>query len=143
MYVRYAIVAYETFERRSVRVDELTITIAPSGRIALNAASSRALLKAGVKAVRILWDKERYGIGLQSTRKGDTNAYSIAFGGGSRSSTVTAKAFLRYIGWSSPRRQVVPAKSNEQQKMLEAQLPANFVGTGEKKGTTKKEDAGL
>jgi hypothetical protein len=135
--------AYETFERRAVRVDELTIAVAPTGRIALNVASSRALLGAGVKAVKILWDRETYRIALQAARKGDINAYSIAFGGGSRSSTVTAKAFLRYIGWSSSRRQVVPAKWNERQKMLEAQLPSSFIGTGGKKGTAAKEDTGL
>jgi hypothetical protein len=137
-------VAYETFERRTVRVQELAVAIDPSGRIALNAASSRALQEAGVKAVKILWDKETCGIALQAARKGDKNAYSIAFGKG-RSSTVTAKAFLHYIGWTSGRRQTFPAKWNEQQLMLEAelpQLPPNVVQRGGKKGTTRKEDTG-
>jgi hypothetical protein len=47
---------YKTFERRCVRVEDLTIAIDPKGRLALNAASSRALSGAGVKAVTILWD---------------------------------------------------------------------------------------
>jgi hypothetical protein len=140
--LRNVTVAYETFERRSVRVEEFALAIDPVGRIALNAASSRAFHEAGVKAVRILWDKEKSGIALQAARKGDMNAYSIAFGGGSRSSTITAKAFIRHIGWSSDRRQTVPAKWNAQQKMLEAQLPSNFLGTGGKKGMTRKEDTG-
>jgi hypothetical protein len=138
-------VAYETFERRAVRVQELALAVDPAGRIALNAASSRALQEAGVKAVRILWDKETCGIALQGARKGDKNAYSIAFGKGGRSSTVTAKAFLKYIGWTSRQRQTVLAKWNEQQKMLEAelpQLPPDVVGRGRKKGVTRKEDAG-
>jgi hypothetical protein len=126
-------VAYETFERGSVRIAELALTIAPAGRIALNAASSRTLEEAGVRAVRILWDKETCGIALQGARKGDKNAYSIAFGGGTRSSTVTAKAFLQYIGWSSDRRQTVRAKWNAQQKMLEAELPSRFVKAHEDK----------
>lgn len=133
--------AYEMFERRAVRVESLAIAIDPSGRIALNAASSRALQEAGVKAVKILWDKETCRIALQGTRKDDKNAYSIAFGKAGRSSTVTAKAFLRYIGWTSGRRQTVSAEWNEQQKILEAelpQMPPDAVGRGEKKHDAKK-----
>jgi len=111
-----------------VRVEDLAITVAPEGRMVLNVASSRALQAAGVKAVRILWDKETCGIALQAARKGAIDAYSIVFGRGSRSSTVTVKAFLNFIGWSADRRQIVPAKWNEQQKMLEAILPSRFVG---------------
>jgi hypothetical protein len=120
-------VSYETFERSSVRVEDLALTVAPTGRIFLNAASGRVLEGAGVRAVKILWDKESCRIALQAARKGDKNAYSIAHGGDSRSSTVTAKAFLHYIGWSSDRRQTVPAKWDAQQKMLEAELPPRFV----------------
>jgi len=103
------------------------MTVSPAGRILLNAASSRTLEEAGVKAVKVLWDKELHRIALQATRKGDKNAYSIARGGSSRSSAVTVKAFLQYIGWSSDRRQTVAAKWDAQQKMLEAELPARFI----------------
>ena len=82
-----------------------------------------------MKAVKILWDRELHRIALQATKKGDKNAYSIARGGASRSSTVTVKAFLHYIGWSSDRRQTVAAKWDAQQKMLEAELPARFITT--------------
>jgi hypothetical protein len=121
--------AYETFERDSVRSDELSVTIAPTGRIFLNAATSRALEGAGVRAVKILWDKEFCRIALQATKKGERNAYSISRGGASRSSTLTAKAFLQYIGWSAGRRQTVTAKWDAQQRMLEAELPARFIKT--------------
>jgi len=125
-YVGYVELAYETFERGSVRSEELSVTVAPTGRILLNAASSRTLEEAGVKVVKVLWDKELHRIALQATKKGDRNAYSIARGGSSRSSTVTVKAFLQYIGWSSDRRQTVPAKWDAQQRMLEVELPAQF-----------------
>ena len=121
--------AYETFERDSVRSDDLSVTIAPTGRIFLNAATSRALEEAGVRAVKILWDKDLHRIALQATKKGDKNAYSIARGGASRSSTVTVKAFLHYIGWSSEGRQTIAAKWDAQQKLLEAELPARFIKT--------------
>jgi hypothetical protein len=137
-------VAYETFERTTVRVDEPVLTVAPlrDGRIALNAAASRLLEGAGVKAVKILWDKTTCGIALQAARKSDTNAYSISFGDRVHQATLSAKTFLLYIGWCADRRQTVPATWNEQQKMLEAQLPSSFVGNAGKKDTTRKESTG-
>src|SRR6266536_827888 len=133
--------AYETFERTAVRVENPTVSVAKEGRIAYNAAASRLLAKAGANAVRILWDKSTCGIALQAAQKSDKNAFSVAFSEG-RSATIAGKSFLKYVGWSADRRQTVSAKWNEQQKMLEAQLPSSFVGTGRKKGTTKNEDPG-
>lgn len=119
--------AYEMFERSSVRIEELALTVAPAGRIFLNAACGRVLEGAGVRAVKIFWDRENCKMALKAAPKGEKNAYSIAHYGGSRSSTVTAKAFLHYIGWSSDRRQSVRAKWDAHQKMLEAELPPRFV----------------
>ncbi len=134
--------AYETFARRSVRVEDPALAVAPNGRIALNAAATRLLEKSGVKAVKILWDKTTCGIALQAAHKNDKDSYSLAFSEGYHSATLAAKAFIRHIGWSAPSRETVFAKWNEQKKLLEAQLPSSFVGTGGKK-STRKEDTGL
>jgi hypothetical protein len=131
-------VAYETFERKSVRVEVPALTVRPEGRIACNAAASRLLENAGVRTVRILWDKETCGIALQAAHKGDGNSYSVAFSR-SGSATVTAKLFLQYIGWSSTRGQTVPANWDEQRKMLEAKLPARFVGCAPRAVAADKE----
>jgi len=132
--------AYETYERTSVRVSDPTVSVTTDGRIAVNAAASRLFAKAGTKAVRILWDKATCGIALQAAQKSDKNAYSVVFNEG-RSATIAAKGFLKHVGWSADRRQTVSARWNEQQKMLEAELPSTCVGTGGKKGTTRKDDA--
>jgi hypothetical protein len=118
--------AYETFERKAVRVEDPALTVRPEGRIAFNAAASRILENAGVRTVRILWDKTTCGLAVQAAPKGDSNAYSVAFSR-SRSATVTAKLFLHHIGWSSASRQTVPATWDEQRKMMEAKLPPKFV----------------
>jgi len=130
-------VAYKTFERTNVRVEDPALTIAPirDGRIALNAAACRLLKQAGVKTVNILWDKATCGIALQAAGKHDPDAYSVAFGPSGNSASLSGKAFLRYIGWSSDLRQIVPAKWDGHQKMLEATLPSRFVGALAKKET--------
>ncbi|MGC1266360.1 MAG: hypothetical protein WA853_08760 [Candidatus Acidiferrum sp.] len=137
--------AYETFERKSVRMEDPAITIAPvtDGRIALNAAATRLLQEAGVHAVKILWDKTKCGIALQAARKDDANSFSIAFGGRHSQASITPKTFLKYIGWTADSRQTVRAKWDAQQKTLEAELPPRFVGMRERKEAKRGTNTGL
>lgn len=135
--------AYETFERQSLRVEDPALVVAPlpDARIGLNAAATRLLQNAGVKAVRVLWDKTTCGIALQAVEKGDQNSYSLVFGRAGRQTVLSGKAFLRHIGWSSDSRQTVPAKWDAQRKMLEATLPSRFVGKHEKKKEVRRESS--
>lgn len=132
--------AYETFERKSVRVEGPTLSVGPDGRLFLNAAATRLLENTGVRAVRILWDKAKCGIALLATKKGDKNSYSISFSRG-RSASIAPKAFLHYIGWSSTRRRTVAAKWNEQHMMLEAVLPSRFIQAQQSDGAGPSERA--
>lgn len=134
--------AYETFERSSVRVEDPMLTVLADGRITLNAAASRLFQGVGVEAVRILWDKNRCGIALQGASKGDKNSYSLAFSRG-RSASISPKAFLNHIGWTATKRQTVPAKWEPRQKMLEAELPSKFVRNPEQKGTDREANTGM
>jgi hypothetical protein len=135
-------VAYETFERSSVRVEDPMLSVRPDGRITLNAAASRLFQAAGVKAVRILWDKIRCGIALQGVSKGDKNSYTVSFSRG-RSASITPKAFLTYIGWTSTKLQTVPARWEPKQKLLEAELPSKFVRKHEQNGTDREANTGM
>lgn len=133
--------AYEAFERQSIRIEEPAIAIAPDGKISLNAAATRLFEEAKVQAVKILWDKTKCGIALKSVPKTDTSAFSIAFGDRHSQATLTAKTFLRYIGWTADRRQTVRAKWDAQQRMLEAEFPTRFVGMGKTFADSLPEDA--
>jgi hypothetical protein len=117
------------------------MTVRPDGRILFNAATSRRLKRSSVKTVRILWDKDKCGIALQSCQAGDKNAYSIAFPAGSRSPSLTAKSFMRYVGWSAKRPKTTAVKWDERNKILEATLPPKFVRMG-KQRTEPKADIG-
>jgi hypothetical protein len=118
--------AYETFTRSIVRIEEPAIALEPQGRLALNAACTRLLEAGGVKAVNLLWDKTKYGLALQAVGKGDKNSYSIAFSRG-RSALITARAFFRYIGWSAKQRVTVPARWDSKLRMIEAEIPSRFL----------------
>jgi hypothetical protein len=120
--------AYEVFKRTSVRVEEPTLSVAPDGRIALNAAAARALAEAGVKSVLLLWDKVNGKLAIKAAPRGDRNAYVVSFTRGKQAGTLRAKLFLNHIGWSAPRRETLAATWDPKEGMLEVTLPRVTVG---------------
>jgi hypothetical protein len=136
-------VGYVTFERGFVNTGDPGITVRPDGRIFFNAAASQLLKQSGVKTVRILWDGEKCGVGLQACEKRDKNAYSISFPAGSRSPSLTAKSFFRHIEWSANGRQRLDVTWDEKSRMLEGVLPSQFVGKSAKKEPKGKTIADL
>lgn len=119
--------AYEVFERTAVRVEEPTLAITPRGMIVFNAAAGRLLTAAGVKAALLLWDKNTSRFAVKATSKGDRNGFAVTFSREGSSGSLRAMTFLRYVGWTPKRREVVRATWNEKEKMLECVLPTKFV----------------
>jgi hypothetical protein len=103
-------------------VDEPSFSFGPSGAIRVNAAASRVLLSAGIKAVLLLWDKSLRKVAVKAAPKVNKNAYAVSFSG-AHSCTIRAKAFLGFIGWDAPDRRTLPANWNEKEKMFEITLP--------------------
>jgi hypothetical protein len=121
--------AYEVFKRTGVRVEEPALSLVPDGRIALNAAAVRVLSEAGVKSVLLLWDKTNNRVALKAATKGDKNAYAVSIVRDSHSGSLRARSFFGHIGWSAPKRTLLPATWNAQEKMLEITLPQEHVGS--------------
>jgi hypothetical protein len=119
--------AYERFERTSIRVETPTLSLVPDGRITVNAAACRLLAGAGVKAVALLWDELTHRIAMKAASKSDRDAFAVSMPSGNYSGSLRAKSFLTYIGWNAATRQTIPATWNESEKMLEATLPPGFL----------------
>ena len=130
--------AYEVFRRTGVRVEEPALSLVPDGRIALNAAAVRVLNGAGVKSVLLLWDKTSHRVALKAASKGDKNAYAVSIVRDSHSGSLRAKAFLAHIGWSAPKRTMLPAVWNEKEKMFEIILPEEYVTPTTNSDTRRK-----
>jgi hypothetical protein len=121
--------AYEVFKRSGVRVETPSLSLVPDGRIALNAAAVRVLTGAGVKSVLLLWDKTNNKLALKAAPKGDKNAYAVSIVRDSHSGSLRAKSLLTHIGWSAPKRTMLPATWHEKEKMFEITLPPEYVGS--------------
>jgi hypothetical protein len=100
------LMAYEMFERTAVRVDTPALSIAPGGKVAINAAACRLLTEAGIKSVVILWDKARNKMAIKAAPKGEKNLFTITFTG-RYSASLKAKSFLDHIGWNAPKREML------------------------------------
>jgi hypothetical protein len=124
--------SYEVFERTGVRVEEPILAITPDGTIVFNAAASRILAGAGVRAVLLLWDKKTNKFAVKATSKGDRNAYKISVSPGRSTGSLKSLSFFRHIGWDAKHRESLPVTWNEKEKMLETILPSKFIGAGKR-----------
>jgi len=117
---------YEVYKRTGARVETPTLSIAPDGRITINAAAVRIARESRVKSVVLLWDWTNHRLAIKMTQAGDRNSYALSLATG-HSGSVRARSFLRYIGWRARNRETVPATWNEKERMFEAILPAEHL----------------
>jgi hypothetical protein len=127
-------VAYELFERTSVRVNSPALSITPGGRVAFNAAACRLLIETGIKTVVILWDKTKNRMAIKAAPKGEKNSFTVTFTGGNHSATFAAKSFIRHIGWKAPKREMLPTTWISAEKMFEVTLPKEYVASTSTEG---------
>jgi hypothetical protein len=121
--------AYEVFKRTAVRVEQPSLSLVPDGRIAFNAAAVRVLTGAGVKSVLLLWDKTSRKVALKAAAKGEKDCYAVSIVKGTYSGSLRAKSFLSHIGWSAPKRTMLPATWNEKEKMFAITLPREHMSS--------------
>ena len=130
--------AYEVFKRSAVRVDTPVLSMTPNGKVAFNAAACRLLEEAKMKTAVILWDEVTNRMAVKAAPKGERNAFGISFTGGN-SASLTAKSFIRHIGWKAPKREALATTWNAAEKMFEATLPSRYVASSPAHGKRKAE----
>jgi hypothetical protein len=89
----------------------------------------------------MLWDGAKRKMAARATTKADQDGYAVSFTPDKHSGSLRAKSFLDYIGWSAPGRQMLVAVWNANEKMLEVELPAQFVRS-EKATATRRSRTG-
>jgi hypothetical protein len=118
---------YEIFKRTGARVETPTLSIAPDGRITINAAAVRIARESRVKSVVLLWDATHHRLAIKITQRSDPNSYALSIGS-SHSGSLRAKEFFKHLGWQAKKRETIPATWNEKERMFEATLPPEHLG---------------
>jgi hypothetical protein len=120
---------YELFNSKTTKFSSPHLSIR-NGKLALNADAGDILARAGVKFAHLLWDVAACKIAIQPAMKADGNAFRVSVRKGKRGGVISAKSFLNYIQWRARQAVVVKVKWNEAERLLEASLPREHVGTG-------------
>lgn len=114
---------FEVFSRYGNRINRPpTLAIAKQGRIQLNKAAAELLgTPDAIKWVLLMWDKSANKIAIRPLRTKDKRAYKINFNpnGGA---ALSAKSFVEFIGYDRDATKWFPARWNETEKALEADL---------------------
>jgi len=119
---------YNVFERTRSRGGEPELSITPQGRIRINAAGCRILLREKIKAALLMWDPAARKVAIKACLAKDKNAYAVSILH-QRTGSISAKTFLNHIGWSAEKHRSVPARWNAEERMFEATLPEQPVKT--------------
>ena len=122
--------AYEIFEKKATRIGAPAITISKD-RISANCPAARVFHQRAVEFVLLLWDKDNRKLALRPLTKKDARAYKLSYGqvknNQPNGATFSARTFLSHIGWDSKEKQVMPALWNEEQEIMECEVPAECL----------------
>jgi hypothetical protein len=134
--------AYELFQNKAAKFGSPQLTIR-GGRISFNADAGDILSSAGMRFAHILWDAHAYKLALKPITKEDENAFRVSVPAGKRGGTFSAQSFLNFIHWNATEPIVVAAEWNERERLLEARLPKENIGVGEKGRVVKRRAKGI
>jgi hypothetical protein len=87
--------------------------------------------------VVILWDSARNRIAIKAAPKGDKNSFTATFTSHNNSATFSSKSFLRHIGRSAAKREILATTWNAKEKMFEVTLPLQYLASGSDAGKRK------
>jgi hypothetical protein len=116
---------YKVFERKIIRTGNPTLSIGKLGRFGLNAFSAKYFRDTAVEFVLLLWDEETRRLALRPTSKKDGKAFTLKYDkqGRGAGAGFFAKSFLEYINYDYSTTRTLPAEWNENQGILEVQIP--------------------
>jgi hypothetical protein len=122
--------SYEIFEKKATRIGAPAITISKD-RISANSPAARIFHQQAVEFVLLLWDKTNRKLALRPLTKKDSRAYKLTYGQIKNNQpnglTFSARSFLSHIGWDYAEKKVMPAAWNEEEGIMECEIPAECL----------------
>ncbi|MGA2184327.1 MAG: hypothetical protein ABSH47_14990 [Bryobacteraceae bacterium] len=127
--------AYELFHNKAAKFSSPHLTI-QGGRILFNAGAGDIVARVGMKFVHLLWDGTACKVAIRPITKEDGNTFKVSIRRGKRGCTISAQSFLNHIQWRASQPVTVDVRWNEAERLLEASLPREHVGTAETRRDT-------
>lgn len=118
---------WQILEKKIVRTGSPTISLNNKGRLGLNMAATKILQSQAVENVLVLWDAEKQKIGLRPITKKDPRAHKISYGVKGNGAHFGARSVVEEIGYEAPESKSFPATWNEEDNVLEAEIPTEYL----------------
>lgn len=123
---------YEVFTRKKTRTTTPSVSFSTLARVGLNQAATEIMKKNAVERVLLLWDNDHHRMAVRPITKKDPRAYMLS---SAKSSTMfSAKAFLEYIGYDFSETRSFPADWNEEEGLLEIEIPTEHLKGHQQQG---------
>lgn len=116
--------AYEIYTKKNTRTSSPFVSFSPRGRIGLNHAATAIMEERAVEFVLVLWDNG-HRVAIRPITKKDPRAYRLSRS--KSSSMFSAKSFLEFIRYDLSKTRTFPAKWNEDEGLLEIEIPAEHL----------------
>jgi hypothetical protein len=130
--------AFEEVKRTKRAVSALGFSISKqTGRLTLNARTSKLFRRWHVTHVLLLWDARERKIALRGVEQGTPNSYTIGFHPTDNTASFLVRGFLRWLGWSYAGGSFVALTATWRSKdlRLEASVPApNLLNSAPRDG---------
>jgi len=120
--------SYVMFENKALKIGSPALTVT-GVRLSFNADAGDILRRLGARFFHVLWDEGACKLALRPVSKLDDHAYKITFPKGKRGASFSAQSFLNHIRWGANKPITVPIAWSDKEKLFEAVLPKQWVGT--------------
>lgn len=85
-----------------------------------------------MRFVHLFWDSIACMLAIHPVTKEDDNTFKLSIPKGRHGGTISAQSFLNYIQWRTSQPVSIAANWNEGERLLEAVMPKEHVGSKEK-----------
>jgi hypothetical protein len=115
--------AYIVFEKKFERHLPPGVTITATGRLGLSADLTRMFKKNEVESVLLLSDPEKRKIAIQPAASKDKRSYHLTYAPNFSQASMSARRFLRTLGWDGKTYPKIPANWDDRNSLLEFAMP--------------------
>ena len=112
---------YELFSRKRTHGGPPAVSITRFGIFVINSSAIEKYFHKH-KYIHIYWDKEEGKVGLKPLRKKEEKSYNVHYSPKGNVGSLSATAFLKYVGYKNSETKAFPVTWNEKEGMLEFRI---------------------
>ena len=127
--------AFELFDRKRTHGGPPGVSITKMGMFVINSSAIEKYFQSR-KYISVYWDKESGKVGLKPLAKKEDKSYSIHYSPKGNVGSMSATAFLKFVGYEHKETKPFPATWNDKEGLLEFTI-SEKSGKGKRSTTSQ------